>query len=154
MPFRLRKDARKWFKEIEKGFASDAPAFEMFYFCLLAGLTVGKKIEIPTSETTELVDYFPAEYRAKGRIIVALFLARELRAMGIAMHERHPLHSAIAQLADPLSPSHLSDDGVKAMNQYSYGGFEVLTEWFDEKPHSIETFLLLFARNLTNATDL
>ena len=34
------------------------------------------------------------------------------------------------------------------MNQYSYGGFEVLTEWFDERPRSLEGFLPHYLRKL------
>lgn len=150
LPFRLRKDARKWFKHIEQGFASDAPAFEMFYFCLVAGLSARRKLDIPTAETAELVDYFPGEYRSKGRVIVAWFLARELQALGIRTTERDALHTAIAQLVDPLSPSHLSEAGMKEINKYSFGGFEVLMEWFDASPQTIETFLPLFKRKLDN----
>jgi len=143
-PFRLRKDARKWFKELEHGFDSDAPQFEMFYFCLIAGLAARKKIDVPAADTAELVDYFPGEFRAKGRVIVAWFLARELAALGIQMTEKRALHTSISQLVDPLSPSHLSEAGVKEMNRYSFGGFEVLTEWLEDSPRAIETFLPLF----------
>jgi Asp-tRNA(Asn)/Glu-tRNA(Gln) amidotransferase B subunit len=148
-PFRLRKEARKWFKEIEKGFASEAPQFEMYYFCLAAGLAAKRKADVITDNTAELVDYFPGQYRAKGRIIVAWFLARELESMGIKMHERDIVHMTIAKLVDPLSPSHLSDEGMKEMNRYSYGGFDVLTdEWFDAPPTTIETFLPLFKQKI------
>lgn len=143
-PFRLRKDARKWFKELEKGFDSDAPLFEMFYLCLIAGLATKKKADVSTTDATELVDYFPGEYRARGRVIVATFLARELQALGIEMTEKRALHSSIAQLVDPLSPSHLSEAGVKEMNRYAAGGFDQLTEHFDDPPRAIETFIPLF----------
>lgn len=143
-PFRLRKDARKWFKDLEKGFNSDAPLFEMFYFCLVAGLASRKKADVPAADTAELVNYFPGEFKAKGRTIVAWFLARELHALGIQMNERRALHTSIAQFVDPLSPSNLSEAGVKEMNRYSFGGFEALSEWFEDPPRAIETFLPLF----------
>lgn len=152
-PFRLRKDARKWFKEIEGGLASEAPQFEMYYFCLAAGLAAGRKADATTENTAELVDYFPGQYRSKGRVIVAWFLARELRSMGIKMHEREVVHMTIKSLVDPLSPSHLSDEGMRVLNRYSYGGFEVLTdEWFDTPPTSIETFLPMFKQRLASGT--
>jgi hypothetical protein len=122
--------------------------FDMYYLCLMAGIASGRKEDVPTAETTELVDEFPGEYRANGRLITAAFLARELRAMGIQYSERAALHSAIRQLIDPLAASHLSDAGMKEMNRYSYGGFEVLTEWFQDRPRAIETFLPLYRRHL------
>lgn len=148
MPFRLRKDTRKWFKNVESAFDLD---FDMYYLCLMAGLAVGRKEDIPIGDTTELVDDFPGDYRAKGRLVLSLFLSRELKALGVKLSERTTLHSAIHRLVDPLSASHLSDAGLKEMNRYSFGGFEVLTEWFDDQPRTIETFLPLYKRKLDTA---
>lgn len=148
MPFRLRRDARRWFVDVENAFNLD---FDMYYLCLMAGLGCKQKADVATEETTELVDYFPGVYREKGRVIVALFLSRALRSMGIKMTERGPLHAEIAKFVDPLSPSHLSDAGMKAINRYSYGGFEVLTDWFEDRPRAIETFLPLYKRQLDAA---
>ena len=58
LPFRLSKNAHKWFRGFERGFNSEAPMFEVFYFCAMAGIAARRKTEIPTAETTELVDYF------------------------------------------------------------------------------------------------
>ncbi len=148
MAFRLRKDARKWFRHVEDKLTLD---FDSYYFCLLAGLAVGRKADVSTTETTELVDYFPGEYRSRGRLIVALFLSRELRALGIELAERALLHQEIQKLIDPLSSSHLSELGMKEANRYAYGGYEVLTEWFDESPQHIDTFLVLFSRRIAEA---
>jgi hypothetical protein len=148
MAFRLRKDARRWFRHVEGSLPLE---FDAFYFCLLAGLAAGRKADVPTNETTELVDYFPGEYKSRGRLIVALLLSRELRALGIELAERALLHQEIQKLIDPLSMSHLSELGMKEANRYAYGGYEVLTEWFDDPPQHIDTFLLLFARRIGDA---
>lgn len=140
MYFRLRKDTRDWFRHLQPNFAVD---FDMFYLSLLSGLASGRKEDVVNTETTELVDYFPGDYRPKGRLIVSLFLSRELRALGIEMTEKQSLHSAIREYVDPLSPSHLSDHGVKEMNRYSFGGYDVLSERMN-KPSSLETFLLAY----------
>jgi hypothetical protein len=151
MAFRLRKKTREWFSDLErrKEFALD---FDMYYLCLMAGLATGRKMSLANEqeETTELVSNFPGVYREKGRLIVALFLSRELKAMGVETHERAALNRSIAKLVDP-EVAHLSDGGVKEMNKYSYGGFDVLTEWFGEKPHTMETFLPLYKGHLDDA---
>lgn len=147
MAFRLRKDTREWFKPIEPNLDLD---FDMFYFCLMAGLAAGRKAFSSAAETTELVDHFPGEYRSRGRLIVSLFLARELKALGIRFEERAVLHQEISRLIDPLSASHLSSEGMEEFNRYSYGGFDVLSECFEDKPRHLETFLPKFTQLLAN----
>ncbi len=142
MPFRLRRDTRKWFQDISKDFEVD---FDMYYLCLVAGLSSGgRRADVKSSETTELVENFPGPYREKSRIIIALFLATEIERMGIAQDDREAVHKQIRELVDPRTPSQLSENGMKIMNQISYGGFDVLTEEFDDRPRSIESFLVSF----------
>ena len=142
MPFRLSKDAREWFRDLEDGFALD---FDIYYLCLMAGLATGKKESVPTTQAPELVDYFPGDYRSKGRVLVALFLSKELEALGISMLERDQVYRQIALMVDPLTPSGLSHMGMEEMNRYSYGGFDVLAnEWFEDRPRIMEVFLPLY----------
>ena len=145
MPFRVRRDALDWFDGIRPGRRhGDAPMsldFDVYYLCFMAGLAVPRKADASQVETKELVDTFPGAYRQRGRVLVAAFLARELQGLGVSKRDRTALHSAIHGLVDPLSPCHLSDEGLKQFNRYSFGGFQVLTEWFDDRPRAIETFL-------------
>ena len=147
MPFRLRRDTRKWFQDILKDFEVD---FDMYYLCLVAGLAAGgRRAEIKSSETTELVENFPGSYKEKGRVIVALFLATEIERMGISQDDREAVHKQIRELVDPRTPSQLSENGMKIMNQISYGGFDVLTEEFDDRPRSSESFLTAYCKTLS-----
>jgi hypothetical protein len=151
MPFRLRRDARAWFSYLEKEFGkgdagvAEAPLFDMYYLCLMAGLAAGEPLpEVPAAETSELVDNFPGEYRERGRLIIGFFLSRELRQLGIGLTERDALHGTISRLVNPHSPSRLSDEGMNRMNQYAHGGFDVLSARFDDKPRHLETFVPLY----------
>jgi hypothetical protein len=148
MPFRLRKDAREWFKGISDDLALD---FDIFYFCLMAGLATGKKAFPPANEATDLAQDFPGEYRSRGRLIVALLLTKELKQLGIRLEDRATLHREIAKLIDPLSSTHLSSSGMEEINHYSFGGFDVLSDWFDDRPRHLETFLPKFREHLKNA---
>ena len=150
MPFRLRRDTRKWFADLENDFSLD---FDMYYFCLMAGLRSGRKEEVPTAETTELVDNFPGIYREKGRLLTSVFLSKELEQQGIDLSERKAVHAAIAQLIDTDRPAKLSELGMNEMNKYSYGGFDVMTEWFADRPRSLETFLPLYVKYVVGAID-
>lgn len=150
MSFRLRNDARTWFKGIRASGALEMD-FDSYYFCLMAGLATRTKADIPQSDTAEIVQSFPGEYKAKGRLIVALFLKVELEELGVSMEKKTPVHEAISRLVRPMSPSGLSDEGEREINKYAHGGFDVLTEWLEDRPRTLETFLPLYKRYLDNA---
>ena len=149
MPFRLRKDARKWFGDIRPKFKIE---FDTYYFCLMAGLATGRKETISTGETAELVDNFPDLYRSRKDVIIALFLSKELEIMGVSMSEKRQVHDQIARLVNPQDPSGLSTTGMQEINYYSYGGYDVLAnEWFDDRPRTIEVFLPMYKMKLDQA---
>jgi hypothetical protein len=152
MPFRLRSDACEWFKDIKQGLGS-APMFDMYYFCLLPGLATTTLVNVPDAETSELIDSFPGDYAAHGRLITALFLSRELKRQGVELNERTAVNTCIRRLVDPNSASRLSADGLKTLNQYAHGGYEVLSspEWFNERPRTLQNFLPLWHRHLKKA---
>ena len=147
-PFRIREDARTWFKELrerEKSFKTD---FDAFYFCFMAGVAARRKRHISTDQTGELVAYFPDRYQSRGKLMIALFLTRELKALGLETRERHSVHRAIAELVGTEGGSHLTDKGVAEFNKYAHAGYDVLLGWFDDKPRTLETFLRTFKRKL------
>ena len=148
MEFRIRKDARDWFKDIRDDLALD---FDAFYFCFLAGISETRKKDAMTSETAELVENFPGAYRNRGRLLVGLFLSHELDYLGVAMNEKKSVHAEIARLVQPEAPNYLSDEGVREFNRYAHGGFEVMLDWFDDRPRSLETFLRAFKRKVDAA---
>jgi hypothetical protein len=156
LPFRIRQDALSWFKELHdrKEFKIN---FDDFYFCFIAGIAGHRKLSLPQEETPELINYFPPNYNlARQHAMIALFLKAELDELGLAMGDpadKRAVHAAIARLVDHASPSRLSADGIGLFNQYAHGGFQVLAEWFDDRPRSLETFLRAFKRHLDAAAD-
>ena len=149
MDFAIRKKARGWFRDIRSDLTLD---FDAFYFCFIAGIMATRKKDVPAADTGALVENFPGPYKNRGRLLVALFLSRELECLGVTMSEKKAVHAAIARLVDPNAPNHLSDDGVREFNKYAHGGFEVLQEWFDDRPRSLETFLRAFRRKVERAS--
>lgn len=137
MPFRLRRDTRSWFRDLESDFELD---FDMYHLCLVAGLADKRKTEMPDSDTTVLVENFPGDYRSFGRVIVGFFLTVELEVLGVEGANRESLNRTINRLVDPGSQSYLSNEGMRAINQYSYGGFEVISEWFEDRPRTFGGF--------------
>lgn len=146
-PFRIRKDARNWFRDLYDD-RSFKIGFDAFYFCFIAGVAAKKKGKVLQEETEELVSYFPDPYRERGNHLVALFLTRKLEALGVTMVDKQEVHAMIAELVSPDAPNHLSDDGVREFNEYAHGGYEVLLDWFDDRPRALETFLQIFRRKI------
>ena len=151
MDFAIRQDARDWFRDIRDGFSvpaggRGAPDFDTFYFCFMAGVLARRKGDSTPSETVALVENFPGPYKTRGRLLVALFLSRELEYLGVTMEEKRLVNDQISRLVDTEAPNHLSDEGVREFNRYASGGFDVLRdEWFEEdRPRSIEAFLRRF----------
>ena len=120
-PFRLRIDARDWFKYLrdQKVFKTD---FDAFYFCFISGVTMKRKEAVLLDETAELVAYFPDRYNSRGKLLVGLFLKSELELLGLSMNDRREVHTTIARLVTPEAPNFLSDEGVKEFNKYAHGG--------------------------------
>lgn len=151
MPFQLLASSKDLFRELEPRFG-EARLFDMYYFCLLAGLA-GNRLapEGHDYETSDLVDYFPGEYAPKSRLIIALLLSREIRRHEVRLSQKTEVHSAIRKLIDKDAPSRLSPEGMKTMNRYAIGGGELLWEWFPDRPQHLETFLPLFHRFVQSA---
>lgn len=147
LPFRLRRAAQQWFKDLQNQNAFKTN-FDAFYFCFIAGIASNRKVTVPQDDTEELVAYFPGQYSSRGKLLVGLFLKSELKALGVSMDERDDVHSAIARLVKPEAPNFLSDEGVRVFNQYAHGGYEQLIEWFEDRPRSLETFLRIYKRQL------
>ena len=157
MDFAIHEDARAWFRDIKSDLAAlpgtvRAPDFDAFYFCFIAGLTATRKKDVRSTETVTLVENFPGPYKNRGRLLVALFLSQELNCLGVTMSEKKAVRVAISRLVQPEVPNYLSDDGVREFNKYAFGGYEVLLDWFDDRPRSLETFLRAFKRKIDEAT--
>ena len=151
MEFRIRRDARNWFKYIKSNLTAhagtpSAPDFDAFYFCFIAGVADMRKKDVTTGETAELVEHFPGPYKKRGRLLVGLFLGRELEYLGVALTEKRTVHAAISRLVQPEAANFLSDEGVREFNKYSHGGFDVLLDWFDDQPRALESFLRAFRK--------
>ena len=153
MEFRIREEARAWFRGIKGDFTAppgtpSAPDFDAFYFCFIAGITKMQKKDATTSETAELVENFPGPYKSRGRLLVGLFLSKELEYLGVTLEEKKTVHAEISRLVQPEAPNYLSDEGVREFNKYAHGGYEVLLDWFDDRPRALETFLRGFRKKI------
>jgi hypothetical protein len=149
--FRLSNEAKHWFAELRRNRAGFDMDFDAYYFCLLAGIISNRKADVPTTESTELVDHFPGRYRSRGKLLIALFLARQLASAGVAMEEKSAVHSVVSELVDPSTASNLSSTGQAEFNRFAFGGLGVLREWFLDRPERSHVFIRRFMEKLDEA---
>ncbi len=141
--FRMRNDARTWFKQIAdfEHFKTD---FDQYYLCLMAGFASGRSNE--TGTTTEMVENFVEDYKEASRFLIGLLVMAELKKSGIEIFERDSVRSMFKRLVDPHSPNQLTDEGMRRMNAYASGGYDYLSEQRETKPYSGEEFLRDYAQ--------
>ncbi len=154
MAFRLRQDAKKWFAEIsgKQPFKVD---FDIYYFCLMAGLVSGRRSE-PTQGSRlapEFVNNFTEDYLAAKTLIVGLLIIAELTHLGIDLHEKQDVRNTIHGLVDPVSQTGLTDEGMRLLNQYASGGYDYFAEKRSSKPYHAEEFLRDFVQLVGSAID-
>lgn len=136
--FRIRGDARKWFKEIAdfEHFNTD---FDQYYLCLMAGFASNRSDE--TGTTVELVENFPEDYKEASFFLIGLLVVAELKSSGINIAEKEAVRERFRDLVDPSSSNQFTDVGMRRLNAYASGGFDYLTEIRETKPFSGEEFI-------------
>ena len=154
MAFRLRQDAKKWFAEIsdKQPFKVD---FDIYYFCLIAGLVSGRRSEPAQGgrAAPEFVNNFTEDYLGARRLIVGLLIIAELTHLGIDLHEKQDVRNTIHGLVDPVSQTGLTDEGMRLLNSYASGGYDYFAEKRSSKPYHAEEFLRDFVQLVGSAID-
>lgn len=147
MGFELRRDAKRWFKAFDRDIKRKTIIqFDLYYFCLMPGFIAKRRnIEIHSDDVDEMTRDFPNVFRSRGELLVGLLINTELSRMGIDLKERTSVYSKISELVI-TSPPYLSNEGIKRMNHYAHGGFDLLCEIIDEPPRSLETFVRKYHR--------
>ena len=143
MYFRLRHDTESWFKDISEHFPTK---FDLYYLCLMCGFAANRRTTVAANKATDITDNFPNEFKEKGYLLIGLLISAELKRSGIEVSEREHVYKLIKRLVTPSGSSNLTDEGVKAMNEYANAGFDVLLEEFEDRPRTIETFVRLYPR--------
>jgi hypothetical protein len=141
--FRLRNDAEKWFSEIERS-PHVRSKFDIYYFCLMAGLANGRASEnqLGSATSKEFIDYFIEDYKPASRLLIGLLVMAEMKYRGIDVSEKGAVRTLFKEVVDANNGNnHLTDEGMRRMNAYASGGFDYLSERRESKPYTVEEFL-------------
>jgi hypothetical protein len=144
--FRLRSDAEKWFRKVDKG-----PKFDIYYYCALVGLMARRRND-PAGETSkDVVDYFITDYKPYKNMIIGLIIISELKKARIDLNEKSAVREVISRIVAP-GDTGLTDNGIKLLNQYASGGFDYLIEAGVPRPETREEFMLTYVNIIKNCS--
>ena len=114
---------------------------------------MNKKIKLDDKSTTELLDKFPDKYIPnRAPVILASYLSTVIeQSQGVDLANRKNVEQLVKQRISPDSAHRLTAMGMKEMNSYSNGGFEILRQWFDDPPRVLGKFLPRFLDHIKKA---
>jgi hypothetical protein len=148
MGFKMPKDAREYFKLIDKSDFKFKIMFEKYYMCLMIGLKYAKLGQSNKSEAGDFIDYYPEIYADKSDLIIGLLIDAEMRRQDISAEDRPGVEGLILKLINHNSNTRLSEHGIELLNLYAVFGLEVIREKIS-KTAEMETLLVHYF-NLIN----
>ena len=152
MPFRLREDAERWFAALD-GKEPAKTKFDLYYFCLVAGLASGRTSDASGLGAREIIDEFIQDYQPAQRLLIGLLVAAEIRRGGIDLGEKEAVRAVFRRLVTPGSSTQLTEEGMRCMNAYASGGYDFLSESRDMRPASPEEFVRDFVGLIETAVE-
>lgn len=150
MHFKISKQAQKFFSNIvpfEGSHSTESNKndfkfklqFDVYYCCALIGLAACK-IDDSGGDLKDLTENYPKEYYENRMYIAGLLVASEAKRQGIDSGSSK-IETLMLRYLSNDERTYLSDDGIKMLNSYSLGGFNIVSEILADKPTSREEFL-------------
>ena len=153
MVFRLSDAAAAHFSKMDTRVGSskiEFLKFDMYYACLMVGLLRHSIIQEPDT-VSELGETFlpsdvgyPGPFKGAADLIAGLLIEAELERKNIGHKDRAEIESQTTSLLEPNSPVRLSERGIKLLNRYAAGGFELLRSETMAAPRSIAEFFMAY----------
>ncbi len=142
MGFSMSKEAKRYFNQLnESKHGTLKVQFDFYYLCLIAGFKTKKPI---SASAEKFVDDFPGLYIMQREQIIGLLIATQIDRDQIDTANRERLERLMLKLVKPDSPSHLSAEGEKLMDEYAEAGFKLISEEIPTPPANLDTFLVLY----------
>lgn len=148
MGFSMSDNAKRYFNKLnESKHGKFKVQFDFYYLCLMAGL-----ISENTSECKgeKFIDEFPSVFVPQREQIIGLLIATEIRRNGIDIQNRERLERLMLKLVKPDSPTRLSDEGERLINDYAENGFKWIYEKIPTPPSNLDTFLTGYYERIVN----
>jgi len=146
MGFNMSNDAKRYFNKLnESKHGKLETQFDFYYLCLLAGF----RYMTPSNyKGEEFIDQFPRSFVSQREQIIGLLIATQINKDNIDIENRARLERLMLALVKPDSPSRLSNDGERLMNQYAENGFQRIINEIPTPPNNLDTFLIEYYKKI------
>lgn len=157
--FYLHRDTRNMFgfknqKMFSKGVgagsqAKDMLLFDAYWASLCIGLYKRKLGKLDDLEKDRILPAYPEDYDGQADYIAGLLVEAELFTLHTEDFSEKDFERAISKLLKVSSPTRLSPEGMRQLNLYAAGGFEIMRDRMKPKPTDPANFLSRFSQLLT-----
>ena len=142
MSFYLSNNASQWAKNITGKTCILKDNFDIYYLCLMIGISFGTTKE---PEEREITRDFSKTYKPLSSLLIGILISTD--SSTTALETKHDVIDHLQNMIDTDSNSNLSPEGETLMNRYVQGGFELLSEHIPE-PRNEVVFLLEYKKVL------
>ena len=156
MHFRISKKAQSYFDNIirSEGFKdSDSSSnkfiqFDVYYCCALVGIAAGQRDD-NSVDLQDIIDHYPTAYVPSKSQIAGLIVTAEAKRLGVDFSSPKLEEVLLSYLSS--GSTSLSDNGIKALNAYSFKGYHLIEEQLmGDKPLTRAEFLDAFSCVMKN----
>ena len=145
----MSTEAKRYFNNLnESSHGKLKVQFDFYYLCLIAGFKLKKPVNVSAEK---FVDDFPGLFVMQREQIIGLLIATQINRDQIDVTNRERLERLMLKLVKPDSPSHLSPDGEKLMDEYAESGYRFISEAIPTPPANLDTFLIQYYENVLKA---
>jgi len=127
--FKIHPDANKWFKNIKESSISSplfTEAFDVYYLCLLYGITQGERDIKNLNNAEDILKGFTQKHSKSQYSILTLLMMAYAEQRSLDLTNKDDLQTILDIFIDSEKLTGFSDEAVDKMNQYAYAGFESL----------------------------
>jgi hypothetical protein len=152
MGFKMSHESKMYFNKLsEAQHGKFKVQFDFYYLCLMAGFQSKDKRECKGGE--EFIAEFPGIYVSQRRHITGLLIATELERNKIDINNRERLEKVMLSLVKPDTPTKLSLQGERLMDEYAEKGFKLIAEKIPSPPANMDAFLINYYERVIKKSD-
>lgn len=152
MGFKMSQACKRYYNKFEGSqHGKFKVQFDFYYLCLMAGFQSQAISECKGGE--EFVAEFPGIYIPQRRQITGLLIATEITRNKIDITNRKRLESVMLSLVKPDTPTKLSPQGERLMDEYAEKGFTLIAEKIPDPPTNFDTFLTNYYERVISKID-
>ena len=133
-----------------EGATRDMILFDAYWACLAVGLLVRKPASEGALESDRFLSAYPDDYVPHAEYIAGLLVEAELSSLHMNTYDERQIERMIADLLKVSSPTRLSAKGMRLLNLYAAGGFDIVRDTMGLRPTDVPNFLIRFEEVLSS----